>query len=261
MFKRILLIIALTAFTCSSAFAQSAAMKKGLEELSAAKYSAALNSFVEAVKQNPADVQARYCLAVCFQHLQRYREASGEYKWVVTNAKDPALARRAQKGLSGCSGLLATATTSGTIASFTIPEQANCDDPTGAPTGATPGVKHAVLGQTNRPMQTAQRLPTPTDTGTPRLVDVYTDWCGWCKKFEPLFEQAQVKYGSNVQFERMNAEAPGNKELCQSWGVRSYPTCVFFDGSGKIVYVQKGCPKSFEIFDERIKSAFPQVSN
>lgn len=276
----ILLISAMIVATCSAtaAFAQMQWMQSGLGKLSEGKYTEALASFENAVKAKPGDVQARYCMAVCLQHLGRHFEAAREYRWVKQNATDPALARRADKGLSGCVGA-GPATGTGGIVTGGDDAAPGCFNPgwsktegtdIGAPTPASSATGAAGvisrglvrnLGETpvsSRPVTSTAPAQT-TATGTPKVVDVYTDWCGWCKKFAPLFDQARTKFGGSINFERINAEEGNNKELTRSWGVRGYPTTVLFDGNGRIVDIVRGCPKSYEEFEQRITKAFPSV--
>ncbi len=72
------------------------------------------------------------------------------------------------------------------------------------------------------------------------LVDVFTDWCGWCKKMDKevytshLVESALTK---NFILVKLDAESPNKltyegkqyseQELAQAFGVTGYPTTVF----------------------------------
>jgi thioredoxin-like negative regulator of GroEL len=272
-FGRVIQLFLLAAFlliaqTVATAQLQvSPHMQQGLVDLQIGNYAKALTSFQQAVRAQPGNVQARYCLAVCYQHLGRYSDATNEYSWVVKNA-DPALARRAQKGLDGCAGMRVATGGAQSYAPTAAPNEGTTggEPQTGAPPIAPPFGRPPVAqpGFGSIPGTAATAPPeggagqySGAPAGTPKIVDVYTDWCGWCKRFEPTFNQAQAKFGSRIDFERINAEAPGNKELTQSWGVRGFPTIVFFDGSGKIVDIVRGCPKSYEIFEDRIVKAFP----
>lgn len=78
----------------------------------------------------------------------------------------------------------------------------------------------------------------------PRIifVDVYTDWCGWCKKMDRgTFSDPEVIEYVNKNFYavKMDAEGKGKvtflgktvspAELSRSMGVSGYPTIVFID--------------------------------
>lgn len=71
------------------------------------------------------------------------------------------------------------------------------------------------------------------------FVDVYTDWCGWCKKMDrETFADAEVaKYvNENYYAVKLNAESSRSFELggqpmteqmvARQFGVRSFPTIV-----------------------------------
>ncbi len=245
-------LVVLCFYSGIPAFANSVEMQKGLAALNAGKYSLALGSFELAVKAEPSNVQVRYCLAVCYHYLGRTMDANRDYAWVCANTSDPDLLRRAKKGLSACRAIAPTAT-SGFF---------GCVEPNESTMEPAP---HTVTTAAGRPAGSkwpaAAVAPTAPsfNSGTPKVVDVYTTWCHWCKVFEPKFEEAQNKYSGRIEFERINAELPENKEFCQMNSVRSFPTVLLFDGSGNLVDTIKGCPKTFEIFEKRILTAFPSV--
>lgn len=68
------------------------------------------------------------------------------------------------------------------------------------------------------------------------LVDVYTDWCGWCKKLDrEVFGDARVAEAARgLVAIRINAEKEGEK-VAQRYDVQGYPTVLFVDGSGTVV--------------------------
>lgn len=68
------------------------------------------------------------------------------------------------------------------------------------------------------------------------LVDVYTDWCGWCKKLDrEVFGDPRVAEASRgLVAVRINAEKEGEK-VAQRYDVQGYPTVLFVDGSGGVV--------------------------
>ena len=78
------------------------------------------------------------------------------------------------------------------------------------------------------------------------FVDVYTDWCGWCKKMDKTtFADASVVEYANKHFYAVKLKADSeNKvmfhgkevtqaELARALRVSGYPTIVFFDESFK----------------------------
>ena len=69
------------------------------------------------------------------------------------------------------------------------------------------------------------------------VVDVYTDWCGWCKKLDKdVYTDKRVQELIAKDFipVKINPEhGSRNKQLAEKFGVRAYPHIVFLDGDGK----------------------------
>lgn len=80
------------------------------------------------------------------------------------------------------------------------------------------------------------------------IVNIYTDWCGWCKKMDrEAYSDAGIKkiIKDNFIYVRLNAE--GNRlnnykgksytdgELAEYFQVTGYPTTVFLDSEGKVI--------------------------
>lgn len=65
------------------------------------------------------------------------------------------------------------------------------------------------------------------------ILDFNAVWCGPCKKFTPVFEQAAAKYGDSVDFVSVDTDVNG--ETAQAFGITSIPTVIFIypDGTMK----------------------------
>lgn len=80
------------------------------------------------------------------------------------------------------------------------------------------------------------------------IVDVYTDWCGWCKKMDSeAYSNAEVKkiIEEDFIFVKLNAEGTlkvtyNNKQyteegLAAYFEVTGYPTTLFLEPDGKVI--------------------------
>ena len=85
------------------------------------------------------------------------------------------------------------------------------------------------------------------------LIDVYTDWCGWCKKMDvDVYSDSDVtKYINEVFVSvKLNAESSNihdingktttEAELAGRLGVRGYPTTVFVHPNGEVITLVPG---------------------
>ena len=71
----------------------------------------------------------------------------------------------------------------------------------------------------------------------PLLVDVWADWCGPCKSFAPVFEQAAKQLAGRCRLAKLDSEA--NRELAGQLNIRSIPSLILFR-NGREVARQSG---------------------
>jgi thioredoxin-related protein len=78
------------------------------------------------------------------------------------------------------------------------------------------------------------------------MVDVYTDWCGWCRRMDrDVYERDDVRRYLDAHFVtvRLNAESPEaaaylghdytGRSLASHFGVSGYPTTIFLRPGGE----------------------------
>ncbi|PWB31104.1 thioredoxin TrxC [Pseudomonas sp. SDI] len=66
----------------------------------------------------------------------------------------------------------------------------------------------------------------------PLLIDVWADWCGPCKSFAPIFEQAAQQLAGRCRLAKLDSEA--NPHLAGQLGIRSIPSLILFKNGREI---------------------------
>ncbi len=87
-------------------------------------------------------------------------------------------------------------------------------------------------GISQRPVFGAE-LTTPEEyqtrvlqSETPAAVDFYADWCGWCRKLEPILAKLERDYGGRIVFFRVNTDRA--KALADQHDIRGLPTLLLY---------------------------------
>ena len=93
------------------------------------------------------------------------------------------------------------------------------------------------------------------------VADVYTDWCGWCKKMDKTVysDPAIVALSRQRVFLKVNAEDRGEgQSFAREMGVKGYPTTIILDGNGRVLNIAQGYIASPEAFGALIQAARDQ---
>ena len=85
------------------------------------------------------------------------------------------------------------------------------------------------------------------------FVDIYTDWCTWCKKLDnDVYSDPRVKaaFAKDFTTTKINAESDNKhtyrgaitseRDLSSGWNVSAYPTLVFLDQNEKPILASAG---------------------
>ncbi len=94
------------------------------------------------------------------------------------------------------------------------------------------------------------------------VADVYTDWCGWCKKMDQNIysDPAIIALSRQQVFVKVNAEDGGQgQNFAEQMGVKGYPTTIILDGQGKVLNIARGYIASPRAFGELVQEARAQV--
>ena len=68
------------------------------------------------------------------------------------------------------------------------------------------------------------------------IVDFWAEWCGPCRMFGPIFEEASTRH-TNITFGKVNTEV--EQQLAAKAGISSIPTLMAFR-DGILLYNQPG---------------------
>lgn len=243
-------------------WAQSPMFQQGVSSFNSGQYAQALGFFQQELLANPQDPLSHYYSGVCFHSLGRVPEASREYSWILASTQDPELIKRAQMGLQVLAQTrpapspIAVVSQQAQSPASVLPAGLEQQTVSANPATFPPGM----LQQAAQPAPSGQPPASTIAQPQGEVIDMYTTWCGWCKRFEPLFNEAAGKYASSLFFKRYDAEnSPAGRMLAKKYKVNGFPTVLFFDRSGKLVKRIDGAPQSMEDFEVVLFKAYPAL--
>ena len=78
----------------------------------------------------------------------------------------------------------------------------------------------------------------------------YAPWCGYCKKFAPVWDELEKKYSNNpsVKLTKVNGDEEAGKAEAEREGVEGYPTIFIYSNGEKTKYTGERDVQSIEQF-------------
>jgi len=71
------------------------------------------------------------------------------------------------------------------------------------------------------------------ETGKPVYLDIYAEWCGFCRKlFHEEYPRSEFQ-DAIKEFVRVRLDGEKHPRIMQEFGIRGFPTIVIFDAQGR----------------------------
>lgn len=89
------------------------------------------------------------------------------------------------------------------------------------------------------------------NSNKPMMVDVYADWCGWCKTLdEETYSDPRVIELAVDDFISVKVNGDYDSDFAMRYGIRSYPTILFLDPDGNELHRVIGFRNADRFLDE-----------
>jgi len=75
----------------------------------------------------------------------------------------------------------------------------------------------------------------------PCIIDFYADWCGPCKKVEPILKELAKEYEDKIIIYKINTDR--ERELARAFGIQSIPTYFFIPAEGDPLSAMGAMPR------------------
>ena len=72
------------------------------------------------------------------------------------------------------------------------------------------------------------------------FVKFYAPWCGHCQKLAPTWDKLERENNASVNVGKVDCTQEDNKATCSSYGVKGYPTLIYFPADSTQYYKYAG---------------------
>ena len=96
----------------------------------------------------------------------------------------------------------------------------------------------------------------------PIMIDIYTDWCSWCKELDKntYANEKVIETAKKIVSVKLNPEtSEEGEEIAKKYGVKGYPTILFINADGFVLENVGGYVEG-EKFVPYIKNAIEKLS-
>ena len=63
----------------------------------------------------------------------------------------------------------------------------------------------------------------------------YADYCGHCKRFNPLFNKLKHKFHKKINFKKIDGKKPENQSLLTNYNIKSFPTLIIKENKKQFI--------------------------
>ncbi len=67
------------------------------------------------------------------------------------------------------------------------------------------------------------------DRRKPTIAFFYVDWCGYCKRFMPIYGEVAKEYKNKFNFAVVHCEKPENEKIVKDFEIHGFPTLFIID--------------------------------